>query len=107
MGRNSHPIQLVENVFRDAVVQHAFPVDHLVLLGVEGGRVILEVLDERPRFRPFVKDLGLALVNSAAAVHGSHRSDMWIGVPRSASRGIAGSDAWCGAEPSGKGSLTQ
>jgi hypothetical protein len=33
------------------LLRHALAVDHLVLLLVEGGRVILEELDERARLR--------------------------------------------------------
>jgi hypothetical protein len=40
-----------------------------VLLGVEGGRVVLEVLDERSRLRALVEDLRLALVDATAAIH--------------------------------------
>jgi hypothetical protein len=42
----------------------------LVLLGVEGGRVVLEVLDQRARLGAFIEDLGLAFVDAATAVHG-------------------------------------
>jgi hypothetical protein len=42
-----------------------------VLLVVEGGGIILEVLDEGARFRPFIKHLGLALVDSTPLVHSS------------------------------------
>jgi hypothetical protein len=51
-----------------------------VLLGVEGCGVVLEVLDQRARFGALIEDLGLALIDAAAAVHGSHRSgyvDAW------------------------------
>ena len=44
-------------------------VDDLVLLGVEGRGIIFEELDQSARLRTFVKDLGLALVDTAATVH--------------------------------------
>ncbi len=37
---------------------------------VEGGGVVLEVLDERAGLGTLVEDLGLAFVDAAAAVHG-------------------------------------
>ena len=67
--RHADIVQILEDVFRNPVVQHAFAVDDLVLLRVEGGRVILEVLDERAGLRSLVEDLRLALVDATAAVH--------------------------------------
>jgi hypothetical protein len=40
----------------------------LVFFGVEGGRVVLEILDQRAGLGAFVQDLGLAFVNAAAAL---------------------------------------
>jgi hypothetical protein len=40
-----------------------------MLLGVECGCVILEVLDERTGLRAFVEHLGLALINTPTPVH--------------------------------------
>ena len=57
-------------IFGNAVVEDALAVDDLVLLGVEGGGVVLEMLDEGARLRALVQDLGLAFVNATAAVHG-------------------------------------
>ena len=58
-----------EDVLGNPVVQHTLAVDDLVLLGVEGGSIILEELDQRAWLRTFVKDLGLAFVDTAATVH--------------------------------------
>ena len=69
MRRHADIVQILEDVFRNPVVEHAFAVDDFVLLGVEGGRVILEVLDERAGLRSLVEDLRLALVDATAAVH--------------------------------------
>src|ERR1700676_894149 len=69
MGRNSDIIEMLEDVFGDPVVQDAFAFDDFVLFGVEGGRVVLEVLDQRSRLRPFIKDLGLAFIDAATAAH--------------------------------------
>ena len=70
MRRHADVVEVLEDVFRDAVVQDALAVDHLMLLGVERGRIVLEVLDQRAGLGTFIQDLGLALVDAAAAVHG-------------------------------------
>jgi hypothetical protein len=67
--RHADVVEVLEDVFGDAVVEHALAVDDLVLLGVERGRVVLEMLDQRSRLRPLVEDLRLALVDATAAVH--------------------------------------
>src|ERR671920_276868 len=69
MRRHANVVEVLEHVFGDAIVQHALAVDHLVLLGVEGGRVVLEMLDEGSRLRPLIEDLRLALVDATAAIH--------------------------------------
>jgi hypothetical protein len=56
----------VEDVLGDAVVQHALAVDDLVLLRIEGGRIVLEMLDQSAGLRTLVEDLGLAFVDTAA-----------------------------------------
>jgi energy-coupling factor transporter ATP-binding protein EcfA2 len=50
-------------------VEHALAGDHALLLIVEGGRVVLEILDQRAGLRPLEQDLGLAFVNLAATAH--------------------------------------
>ena len=85
MRGNPHRIQMIEDIFGDAVVEDALAVDNRMLLGIEGGRVVLEVLDQRARLRALIEDFGLAFVDAAAAVHGSHRSgyvDAWRGAAR-------------------------
>ena len=69
MRRHADFVQAREQVFRNPVVDDALAFDHLVLLGVEGGGVVLEVLDERARLRTLVEDLGFAFVDASAAVH--------------------------------------
>src|SRR6478735_6791800 len=69
MGRDADIVQILENILRNPVVQYAFSVDHFMLLGIEGGRIILEVLDERTWLRTFIEDLRLALINAAATIH--------------------------------------
>src|SRR3546814_4884 len=59
-----------EDMLRDPVVEHALAIDRPALLRVERGRVVLEILDQRARFGAFVKDLGFAFVDLAAAGHG-------------------------------------
>src|SRR5690606_38896602 len=59
-------------VFAEPVVQHALALDRRLLLGVEGGGVILEILDEGPGLRALVEDLRLAFVDLLATwCHGS------------------------------------
>ena len=69
VGRDADRAEQREDVLGDAVVEHALAVDRALLLGVEGGRVVLEILDERARLGTFVEDLGLAFVDLAAAGH--------------------------------------
>ena len=59
-----------EDMLGDAVVEHALAADRAALLRVEGGRVVLEILDQRARLGTLVEDLGLAFVDLAAAGHG-------------------------------------
>ena len=61
--------ELLEEKLGDAVVEDAFAFDAIVLLVVEGGSVVLEMLDERSGLRTFVQDLGFAFVHAPAAVH--------------------------------------
>ena len=58
-----------EQILGDAVVEDALALDLVVLLVVEGGGVILEVLHERARLRAFIENLGLAFVYAATPVH--------------------------------------
>src|SRR5688500_15567790 len=94
MGRYSHRVQMIEDVFGNAVVQNALSVDDFMLLRVEGGGVVLEMLNQCSGLRPLIEDLGLALEDAAAAVHGSHLWDiglLWL-VGKGA--GIAASTLW-------------
>jgi hypothetical protein len=59
-----------EDMLGDAVVEDALARNRPTLLGVEGGRIVLEILDQRARLGTLVEDLGLALVNLAAPSHG-------------------------------------
>ena len=58
-----------EDMLGDAVVEHALAADRPALLRVERGRVVLEILDQRAGLGTLVEDLGLALVDLAAAGH--------------------------------------
>src|SRR2546422_9703682 len=60
---------MLEDIFRDAVVEDALALDDIVLLRIEGGRVVLEVLDQRSRLRSLVEDLGLAFIDATTAAH--------------------------------------
>src|SRR5262245_19743496 len=72
-----HPdiVEVLEYIFRDSVVEDALAFDHLVLFGIEGGRVILEMLNQRSRLGALIEDLRLAFVNAASA---AHRSVPWF-----------------------------
>ena len=70
MRRHADRVQILKHIFGDAVVEDALAVDDLMLLGVEGGRVVLEMLNQGTRLRALVQHFGLAFVNAAAAVHG-------------------------------------
>ena len=71
MRRHADVVEMLEDVFGDPVVEDALALDHLVLLGIVCSRVVLEVLDQRSRLGSLVKDLGLAFVDTATAIHGS------------------------------------
>src|SRR3954451_16558409 len=75
MRRYADCLERCKDMLRDSVVDHALAADRAALLRVEGGRVVLEILDERAGLRTLVEDLGLALINLAAASHGSHHSE--------------------------------
>src|SRR5262245_5154623 len=60
---------MLEDVLGDAIVEHALAFDHLMLLGIEGGGIVLEVLDQRSGLRSLIQDLRLALVDAATAAH--------------------------------------
>src|SRR5579862_1515749 len=42
-----------------------------MLFGIEGGRVVLEVLDQGSGLRSLIEDLRLAFIDAATAAHGS------------------------------------
>ncbi len=69
MRRHSDRIQLRHQIFGDPVVEHALAFQHGALLGVEGGGVVLEILDQRARLGSLIEDLGLALVDRSAPFH--------------------------------------
>src|SRR5262249_37979028 len=71
MRRHADIVQVLEDVFGYPVVKDPLAFDHLVLFGIEGGRVVLEVLDQCSGLGPFVEDLRLAFVNAATAAHRS------------------------------------
>jgi hypothetical protein len=71
MSRNSDIVEVLEDIFGNAIVEDALAFDDLLLLRVERGCVVLEVLDQRSGLGPFIKDLGLAFVDAATAAHWS------------------------------------
>jgi len=69
VGGHAKLVEARKYELRNPVVQNPLAVDHLVLLAVKGGGVILEVLYQRASFRAFIENFGLAFVNLASAVH--------------------------------------
>ena len=69
VGRHPDIVEVLEQVLRNPVVEDALALDHLVFLGIERGRIVLEVLDQGARLRSFVKYLGLAFINAASTAH--------------------------------------
>ena len=67
--RHADLAEALEDVLGDAVVEHALAIDQRVLLGVEGRRVVLEMLDQGPGLRTLVEHLRLALVDATPPVH--------------------------------------
>src|SRR3546814_14933086 len=53
----------------NAVIQYTLTADGAFFLRIEGGRVILEILDDGAGLRPFIEDLGFAFINLAATGH--------------------------------------
>ena len=70
MVRHADIAEQGEDMLRNPVVEHALAADRALFLGVERGRVVLEILDQRARFGALVKDLRFAFVNLAATGHG-------------------------------------
>src|SRR5262249_34642979 len=75
VGRHPDVVEMLEYVLGDSIVEHALAFDDLVLLRIEGGRVILEILNQRSGLRSFVEDLRLAFIDAATA---AHRSVPWF-----------------------------
>src|SRR5712664_2680613 len=69
MGGHPDVVEVLKQVLRNPVVEDALALDHLMFLGIERGRIVLEVLDQGSRLRPFVENLGLAFVNAASTAH--------------------------------------
>src|SRR3990172_8490626 len=69
MRRHADLAEFLEQILGDAVVEDTLALDLVVLLVVEGGGVVLEMLDERPGLRALIEDLGLAFVHFPPAVH--------------------------------------
>ena len=67
--RHADLAEPVENELGDAIIENAFALYDCMFLGVEGGRVILEVLNERTGLRALIEHLGLTLINTPTPVH--------------------------------------
>ena len=44
-SRHSNIVEVLEYIFRDSIVEDALALDHFMLFGVEGGCVVLEMLN--------------------------------------------------------------
>src|SRR6185369_2297489 len=73
--RHADVVQALKQIFGNAVVEDALALDHLMLFGIEGGRVVLEVLNQSARLRALIEDLRLAFIDAATA---AHRSVPWF-----------------------------
>jgi len=69
VSRHPDVVEVLEDVFGDAIVEDALALDDLALLRVESSRVVLEVLDQRPGLGSLIQDLGLAFIDAATAAH--------------------------------------
>src|SRR5207244_10004673 len=69
MGGHSDVVDMLKQVLRNPVVEDALALDHLMFLGIERGRIVLEVLDQGSRLRSFIENLGLAFINAASTAH--------------------------------------
>src|ERR1700743_2163595 len=69
VGRHPDVVEVLKQVLRDPVVEDALALDHLVFLGIERGRVVLEVLDQGSRLRTLIENLGLAFINATSTAH--------------------------------------
>ncbi len=75
MGGDSNGRQACHHEFADAIVQNAFTIQNRAFLRVEGGCIILEILDEGAWLRPFIKDFRLALIDNALLAHADGSPD--------------------------------
>src|ERR1700694_1146456 len=75
MGGHADVVEVLEQVLGDPVVEHALAFDHLMLFRIEGGRIVLEMLDQRSRLGALIEDLRLAFIAAAAA---AHRGVPWL-----------------------------
>src|SRR4029450_7436945 len=89
MGRDADIAEQGENMLGDPVVEPPLAGNCAFFLGIEGGRVVLEILDQRAGLGTLVEDLGLSFVDLAAAGHGSspgtrfaHHKDIKRQTPR-------------------------
>src|SRR3546814_11177727 len=71
MGRNPDLAQPGHQIFGDPVVEHPLAGDGALLLVVERGRVVLEILNQSARLGSLEQDLRLALIDLSAARHGT------------------------------------
>ena len=70
MGGHTDLAQTVHEELAQQVVQNALAFDHVLLLGVEGGGVILKILHDGARLGSFEQGLRLAFVDFLATCHG-------------------------------------
>ena len=71
MRRDADFSEAHHQVFADAVIEHTLAGDGALLLRVEGGGVILEILHQGAGFRPLEQDFCFTFIELAATSHGS------------------------------------
>jgi len=59
MGRHPDVVEVLKQVLRNPVIEDALALDNLVFLGIERGRIVLEVLDQGSRSGPSYRTLAL------------------------------------------------
>ncbi len=67
MVLHANAVQLGHDELGDLVIDDPLALQHGLLLGVEGGGVVLEVLNQGAGLRTFVQNLGLAFIYFLAA----------------------------------------
>src|SRR6516162_1996143 len=71
MRGHADVVEVLEHVFGNTIVQDALAFDYLMFFRIEGGGIVLEVLNQPSWLRSFIKNLRLAFVDTATSAHWS------------------------------------